>query len=75
MGKVISILKRKNAETFTANELASSLGITTRSANRMLVNWLDAGIVKIIGIEKLQTRGRPRQVYKLLLKDKSLLSE
>src|SRR5690606_17375157 len=75
LGKVISILKRKNAETFTANELASSLGITTRSANRMLVNWLDAGIVKIIGIEKLQTRGRPRQVYKLLLKDKSLLSE
>src|SRR5699024_10934544 len=37
LGKVISILKRKNTDTFTANDLATSLGITVRSANRTLV--------------------------------------
>src|SRR5699024_7941560 len=65
LGKVISILNRKNTKTFTAIELASSLGITPRSANRILVSWLDSEIVEIVGIEKLQTRGRPRQLYKV----------
>lgn len=64
--KVISLLQRKNTSTFTAHELAATLGITTRSANRLIVNWLDADIIKIAGVEKLQKRGRPRQVYKLL---------
>lgn len=67
LGRVISILNRKNKDTFTANELASSLGITTRSANRMLTEWLDNQIVEIVGMERLHSRGRPRQVYRLLI--------
>ncbi|MFB4167199.1 hypothetical protein [Virgibacillus sp. JSM 102003] len=66
--KVISILSRQKVDTFTAQELASSLGVTTRSAHRILLSWLDSNIVKIVGIEKLQSKGRPRQVYKMLLK-------
>ena len=65
--KVISIIDRKNVDTFTAHELASSLGVTTRSAHRILSSWLDAEIVEIVGIEKLQKKGRPRQIYKLLV--------
>lgn len=64
--KALSIMNRTETKTFTAQELAASLGITTRSAHRILLSWLDANIVEIIGIEKLQSKGRPRQVYKLL---------
>ncbi|MEI3612378.1 hypothetical protein [Pseudogracilibacillus sp. SO30301A] len=64
--KVISLLQRKNTNTFTAHELAATLGITTRSANRLIVSWLDAKIIEITGIEKLKKRGRPRQVYSLI---------
>ena len=64
--KIIAILQRKSVKTFTAQDLANSLGITTRSSHRILLKWLDAGIVKISGMEKVQTRGRPRQVYQLI---------
>lgn len=64
--KVIALLQRKNTNTFTAHELASSLGITTRSANRLIVRWLDLDLIKISGLEKLKRRGRPRQVYSLI---------
>ncbi|MFD1037557.1 hypothetical protein ACFQ3N_03845 [Virgibacillus byunsanensis] len=66
--KVISIIERQNIDTFTAQELAASLSVTTRSAHRILLSWLDANIVEIVGIEKLQSKGRPRQVYKMLLR-------
>ncbi|WP_164667764.1 hypothetical protein [Virgibacillus doumboii] len=66
--KIVSFLARQKIDTFTAQELASSLGVTTRSAHRILLSWLDANIVEIVGIEKLQTKGRPRQVYKMLLR-------
>lgn len=64
--RVKTILNRKNKETFTANDLASSLGVTTRTTNRMLLKWQDAEIVEIVGVEKLQSRGRPRQVFRFL---------
>ncbi|MEI3606438.1 hypothetical protein SPD48_12090 [Pseudogracilibacillus sp. SE30717A] len=63
--KVISLLQRKNTNTFTAHELAATLGITPRSANRLIVNWLDAKLIEVTGLEKVQKRGRPRQVYAL----------
>ncbi|WP_053074945.1 GGDEF domain-containing protein [Ornithinibacillus californiensis] len=65
--KIVSIINRQNKNTFTAQELASLLGITTRSAHRILLVWLDAKIVEIVGMEKLRSKGRPRQVYKLLI--------
>ncbi|WP_163969686.1 GGDEF domain-containing protein [Oceanobacillus halotolerans] len=65
--KVLSLIQRQHIDTFTAQELAASLGVTTRSAHRILLAWLDANIVEIVGIEKQQTKGRPRQVYKMLL--------
>ncbi|WP_181346911.1 hypothetical protein [Thalassobacillus sp. CUG 92003] len=47
----------------SAQDLASSLGVTTRSAHRILLKWLDAHIVEIACMEKVQSRERPRQVY------------
>ncbi|UTE77436.1 hypothetical protein [Rossellomorea sp. KS-H15a] len=63
--KLISLIKRKRQSQFTAQELAETLGITARSAHRIILKWLDAELINIIGFEKILTRGRPRQVYEL----------
>ncbi|MFP7442432.1 hypothetical protein SFC50_01895 [Bacillus infantis] len=63
--KLTSLIERKRNNQFTAYELASTLGITARSAHRIILKWMDAGILAVIGMEKISARGRPRQVYKL----------
>ncbi|WP_174729231.1 hypothetical protein [Mesobacillus harenae] len=66
--KLVALIKRKQDSQFTAHELAATLGITARSAHRIILKWLDAQIITIIGMEKMSTRGRPRQVYQLVEK-------
>ncbi|KIL49842.1 hypothetical protein [Jeotgalibacillus soli] len=63
--KIIALIKRKKVNQFTAHELAQILGITIRSSHRIILSWVDAEIIKIIGTEKLSARGRPRQVFML----------
>lgn len=63
--KLIAMVRRKKGNEFTAHELSQILGVTTRSAHRIILNWLDANIIEIIGTEKLTSRGRPRQVFRL----------
>lgn len=63
--KVMAMLKRKRIDIFTAHELADVLGITPRSAHRILLSWLDAEIITVVGTEKISSRGRPRQVFAL----------
>ncbi|RLQ94855.1 GGDEF domain-containing protein [Falsibacillus albus] len=70
--KLLSLIRRKRDSQFTAHELAETLGITARSAHRIILKWLDANLISIIGMEKISTRGRPRQVYELI--DKTLLT-
>ena len=65
--KTIALMKRKNKNEFTAHELASILGITPRSAHRIVQSWLDANLIEVIGTEKISRRGRPRQVFRLLV--------
>ncbi|MEK3889274.1 hypothetical protein [Bacillus sp. FSL K6-3431] len=61
--KMIAIVRRKKRNEFTAYELAQIVGITTRSAHRIILSWQDAELIKVVGTEKMSTRGRPRQVY------------
>ncbi|MFT4412249.1 hypothetical protein ACLM5H_00180 [Fredinandcohnia humi] len=65
--KLIALLERNKQTHFTAQDLASIVGITNRSAHRILLQWLDAGIVCMEGMEKLTSKGRPRQLYKLVV--------
>lgn len=52
---------------FSANELAPVLGLTVRSAHRLLARLVNAGLASVVGEEKLATRGRPRQLYRLAM--------
>lgn len=64
--KTMALIRRKKKNEFTAHELASVLGITPRSAHRIVQSWLDAALIEVIGTEKISRRGRPRQVFTLL---------
>lgn len=65
MTKLMARVARHNKYDYTAQELATTLNITTRSAHRILLKWMDANIVDIIGEERVSGRGRPRRIYRL----------
>jgi predicted transcriptional regulator len=65
LSKILAQVNRSGKDYFTAQELAEILTITVRSANRILLQWLDAKLVEIAGVEKVTSKGRPRQIYNL----------
>ncbi|MBS4190181.1 hypothetical protein KHA94_08195 [Bacillus sp. FJAT-49705] len=64
--KALAMIKRNDQNEFTAQDVANMLGITVRSAHRILQAWLDVKIVEVVGTEKLTSRGRPRQVFSMI---------
>ena len=65
MTKLMARVARYNKYDYTAQELASTLNITIRSAHRILLKWMDAELVDIVGEEKVTHKGRPRRIYRL----------
>ncbi|SFP66811.1 hypothetical protein [Salibacterium halotolerans] len=65
MNKLLAQVDRLGKTDYTAHELAGVLGITLRSVHRILVKWMDAGLIEIIGEEKAASKGRPRQIYRI----------
>ena len=65
MTKLMARVSRHKKIDYTAQELASTLNVTIRSANRILLKWMDAELVDIVGEEKLAHKGRPRRIYRL----------
>ncbi|WP_307337158.1 hypothetical protein [Caldalkalibacillus uzonensis] len=69
MSRLMAQVTRYGKIDYTPQELASVLGITVRSTHRILVQWMDAGLVEIVGEEKFSHRGRPRQIYRFTFMD------
>lgn len=65
MTKLMARVSRHKKIEYTAQELASTLNVTIRSANRILLKWMDAELVEIVGEEKVTHKGRPRRIYRL----------
>lgn len=65
MTKLMARVARYKIYDYTAQELATTLKITIRSAHRILLKWMDAEIVEIVGEEKVTHKGRPRRIYRL----------
>jgi len=65
MTKLMARVSRHKKIEYTAQDLATTLNITLRSANRILLKWTDAELVEIIGEEKVTHKGRPRRIYRL----------
>jgi len=65
MTMLMARVARHKKIDYTAQDLATTLNVTIRSAHRILLKWMDAGLVEIIGEEKITHRGRPRRIYRL----------
>lgn len=65
VSKLYDKLVKHQSIHFTAADLAEIENITLRSANRTLLKLSDAGIVEMVGEEKISSKGRPRRVYKI----------
>jgi predicted ArsR family transcriptional regulator len=65
MSKLVAHVTRFGKTDYTAQDLASVLGVTVRSTHRFLLAWLDCGLIEIIGEEKGKSKGRPKQIYRL----------
>ena len=64
MTKLMARVSRHKKIDYTAQELASTLNVTIRSANRILLKWMDAELVDIIGEEKVTHKGTPAVIYR-----------
>lgn len=65
MSKLVAHVTRFGKTDYTAQDLASVLGVTVRSTHRFLLAWLDSGLIEIVGEEKGKSKGRPKQIYRL----------
>ena len=74
MTKIMARVARHRKIDYTAQELAATLKVTVRSAHRILLKWMDAELVVIIGEEKLTHKGRPRRIYRLSFIDEEDIS-
>ncbi|NWL88231.1 hypothetical protein DMN77_11590 [Paenibacillus sp. 79R4] len=73
LSKLLSYTAKFGKYEYTVHELAALLDITVRSAHRLLLLWIDNGLVDIAGMEKVP-KGRPRQIYRFsFLKDKAMI--
>ena len=57
---------KQDGDTMTSEELATRLGITIRSANRIIVQLEEAGCVTTVG-KRSTGKGRPARVIKITL--------
>ena len=64
--KMFAALKNLDSEIINAEDLALYLGITTRSARRLLGNLINNGLAVSAGEEGVG-KGRPRNLYKILI--------
>ncbi|HEY4392134.1 MAG TPA: hypothetical protein VGN02_12385, partial [Paenibacillus sp.] len=73
LSKLLSHTAKSGKYEYSVHELAALLDITVRSAHRLLLLWIDNGLVDIAGMEKVP-KGRPRQIYRFsFLKDKTMI--
>lgn len=65
IGKIESLIERTNNNRFSAEEFASSLDISPRSARRILNKIVDNGFAKVVAHESPNKTGRPRQIFSI----------
>lgn len=71
INRLLASLNKMDVEAVGADELATHLSMTTRSARRLLAILVDNNLAVVSRQEALQ-KGRPRNLYRLLLDSLSL---
>ncbi|MEY8749476.1 HTH domain-containing protein [Alkalicoccobacillus gibsonii] len=63
--KIQAVLKRAESNVISAEELAFHLGVTIRSANRILKKLEEANLAEVLHKKQERLRGRPKKIYKI----------
>lgn len=63
--KIVAVLSKTESNEVTADELAYHLGLTVRSANRILNRLEEKGVAHILYKKQEKLRGRPTKIYKI----------
>lgn len=61
--KITTVIQKAETNEITSDDIAYHLGITTRSANRMLNELESKGIATYVYTKHEKQRGRPKKVY------------
>jgi hypothetical protein len=65
VSKIMAIIQKTCKNTFDAEELSNYLGVSTRSARRILNTIVDGGYGEVIAKESKAKTGRPRQIFEI----------
>lgn len=65
--KILSVMNSMNTNVLSSADIASHLGITTRSSNRILNELESKGIAEVTFKKHEKLRGRPKKFYKIHL--------
>ncbi|MGE7768314.1 transcriptional regulator [Peribacillus sp. NPDC096540] len=63
--KILSVISNTNSNELSSEDISFHLGITIRSANRMLNKLEDKGVASAIYKKQEKLRGRPKKIYKI----------
>lgn len=63
--KIMGVISKTESSELTSEEIAFHLGITVRSANRILNQLEEKGIARIAYKKQEKLRGRPKKIYKI----------
>ncbi|CAG7618905.1 hypothetical protein ACFQI7_03025 [Paenibacillus allorhizosphaerae] len=66
LSKLMVDVIRSGETRYTADELAELLGVTLRTAHRLLVLWMDDKMATIVGEQRPAGKGRPKQIFNLV---------
>jgi hypothetical protein len=64
--RLASYVSRTGITEFNVHSLADILNVTVRTTHRLLLAWIDAGLVETIGEERGRAKGRPKQIFRLV---------
>lgn len=68
ISKLSSMMRLEGSDEVTASQIVKSLGISPRTASKILNNLLLYGYAEVIGQESLGGKGRPVKHYRLKIK-------
>jgi len=71
LSKLLHSRAHQGKVEYKVHELSALLGVTVRTAHRLLLHWIDQNFVEVAGMEKVP-RGRPRQIFRFTFLEKKL---
>ncbi|KIL41230.1 MerR family transcriptional regulator [Gordoniibacillus kamchatkensis] len=63
--KIRGVISKLGTSELTAEDIAFHLGVTVRSANRILSQLVEKGVAKVSFKKLEKLRGRPKKIYKI----------